>query len=118
MSEMVGVCPMCDAGYYHIPPFYVPFLLDPESGAPLPREGTVTGRFAFFDLLAQTNWGGIISGDKVTLDWDAHCSCGRKGPRVHANIERYSAEVTGEDKVTCAATVDNTDAALKQLLGL
>jgi hypothetical protein len=118
MSELVGVMPMCDEGHYHVPPFYISFLLDPESGAVLPSEGTKTGRYAFFDLLAQTNWGGIVTGDKLTIDWDAKCPCGRKGPRIHSDIARYSAEVTGEDKVTCAATVDNTDAALQQLLAV
>lgn len=118
MSELVGVMPMCDEGYYHVPPFYISFLLDPESGAVLPREGIQTGRYAFLDLLAQTNWGGIITGDKVTIHWDARCRCGRKGPRIRSDITRYSAEVTGEDKVTCAATVDNADAALQQLLAL
>jgi hypothetical protein len=118
MSEMVGVMPMGDPGWYHVPPYLIPFLLDPESGALLPRAGVVTGRFAFHDLLAQTNWGGIITGDKVTIDWDGASPSGRKAPRIRADIERYAAAVTGEDKVTCAATVDNTDAALQSLLGI
>jgi hypothetical protein len=114
----VGVMPMGDDGWYHVPPYYIPFLLDPETGALLPREGVVTGRFAFHDLLAQTNWGGVITGDKVTIDWDGISPSGRKGPRIRADIERYSAAVTGEDKVTCAATVDNTDKALQALLAI
>jgi hypothetical protein len=118
LSELVGIMPMCEEGYYHIQPYIVPFLLEPHSGELLPREGTVTGRFAFFDLLAQTYWGGMVSGDKLTITWDWECPCGRFGPRVHNDITRYSAEITGEDKVTCAATVDSTDAALKQLLAL
>lgn len=116
MSEMVTIMPMGDEGWYHVPPHLIPFLLDPTTGAVLPREGVVTGRLAFYDLLAQTNWGGIISGDKVTIDWDTPSPSGRKGPRVRADITRYSAEVTGEDKITCAATIDQTDDALKALL--
>lgn len=118
MSEMVGIMPMCERGYYHVQPYLIVFLVDPHTGTLLPREGTVTGRLAFLDLLAQTYWGGLVSGDKVTVTWDWSCECGRSGPRVHEDITRYSAEVTGEDKVTCAATVDSTDAALKQLLAL
>jgi hypothetical protein len=118
MSESVSVMPMCKQGYYHIQPYVVPFLLDPISGEILPRRGTVTGRFAFFDVLVKTYWGGMISGDKITINWDGECPCGRKGPRVHNDITRYSAEITGEDKVSCAATVDTTDAALKQLLAI
>jgi hypothetical protein len=116
MSEMLTLMVMGDPGWYHVPPYLIPFLLDPVSGALLPRTGVVTGRFAFFDLLAQTNWGGVISGDKVTIDWDTPSPSGRRGPRVRADITRYTAEVTGEDKITCAATIDRTDDALKALL--
>ena len=117
MTELNGVMPGCHQERYHFPPWIVPFLLDPESNAMLPRSGTQTGRLAAFDLLAQNYWGGIISGDKVTMEWDGECPCGRKGVRAHFDIERYSATVTGDDKITCSATVDNTDAALKTLLG-
>ena len=116
MSEMISMVPMGDEGWYHLPPYVIAFLLDPVSGALLPRTGVVTGRLAFYDLLAQTNWGGIISGDKVTIDWDGPSPSGRKAPRIRADITRYSAEITGEDKVTCAATVDQTDTALQALL--
>jgi hypothetical protein len=118
MSEMVSTMPMGEDGWYDVPPFIIPFLLDPQTGELLPREGVVTGRFACHDLLPQTNWGGIISGDKVTIDWEGKNPCGRIGPRVKPDIERYSAAVTGEDKITCAATIDNTDTALKALLDL
>jgi hypothetical protein len=118
LSESVSVMPMCGQGFYHIPPYVIPFLLDPASGSMLPREGVVTGRFAFFDLLVKNHWGGMISGDKITINWEGKCACGRKGPRIHEDITRYSAEITGEDKVSCAATVDTTDAAIKQLLAI
>jgi hypothetical protein len=115
-TELTGPMVRCSEGYYHIPAYFVPFLLDPTSGAPLPRSGTQTGRFAAFDALAQNMWGGIITGDKVTIDWDRDCGCGRKGAHIHDDVERYSESVTGDDKVTCSSTVDNTDAALQSLL--
>jgi hypothetical protein len=118
MSEMVSTMPMGEDGWYDVPTYIIPFLLDPQTGQLLPREGVVTGRFACHDLLAQTNWGGIISGDKVTIDWEGLNPFGRRGPRVKPDIERYSAAVTGEDKISCAATIDNTDTALKALLDL
>src|SRR3546814_5400439 len=37
-SEMMGLCMMCEKGNYHIPPIIVPFMLDPVTGAPLPRK--------------------------------------------------------------------------------
>jgi len=118
MTEITGNLPLCREGYYHCAPYHIPFALDPESGAPLPRVGTQTGRFACLDLLAQTYWGGIVSGDKVTIEWDRQCPCGRKGAHVHDDIVRYSEAITGDDKVTCSATVDNTDSALQALLGI
>lgn len=116
MTELNGVMPACPQGYYHIPPYIVPFLLDPETGDVLPREGCRTGRFAGFDLLAQTYWAGVVSGDMVTIEWDRKCPCGRQGAHLHKGIDRYSAQVTGDDKVTCASTVDNTDVVLQKLL--
>ena len=70
------------------------------------------------DLLPSSYWGGIVTGDQVTLEWDRVCPCGRKGVHAHDSISRYSEAVTGDDKITCAATIDNTDAALQQLLML
>jgi hypothetical protein len=120
MTEMLGGMRLCDDGYYHIPPYYVPFLLDPKSGGVLARSGTVTGQFAFLDLLSQTLWGGIVTGDRVTIEWDRQCGCGRKGAHMHSNIMRYSelAAEDGDDKISCAATVDRTDAALKALVNI
>jgi hypothetical protein len=115
-TEITGPMPGCSEGYYHIPAYFVPFLLDPATGAILPRSGAQTGRFAAFDVLAQNMWGGIITGDKLTIEWDRDCACGRKGAHIHDNVERYSESVTGDDKVTCSSTVDNTDVALQSLL--
>jgi hypothetical protein len=118
MTELIGPMVRCPHGHFHIPPYYIPFQLDPETGAALPRHGVVTGRFAFLDLLAQTHWGGIISGDRVTIEWDTDCACGRKGAFIHDDVVRYSEIVTGEDKLTCATTIDNTDSALKLLIDI
>jgi hypothetical protein len=118
MTEVIGLMSACSVGHYHIPVYCVPFLLDPATGAALPRHGTQTGRFALLDLLAQNLWGGVITGDKLTIEWDRNCDCGRKGTYIHNNIERYSESVTGDDKVTCSATVDNTDTALRALLAI
>jgi hypothetical protein len=115
-TELTGPMPGCPEGYFHIPAYIIPFLLDPITGVILPREGRQTGRFAGFDLLAQNLWGGVITGDKITIEWDRDCPCGRKGAHIKDDVQRYSESVTGDDKVTCSATVDNTDAALKSLL--
>lgn len=116
MTEMTGPMPMCPNEVYHIPPYFIPFLLDPESGDALPRCGRQTGRFAALDLAAQHLWGGLITGDMLTIQWDSACPCGRQGAYIEDTVTRYAVSVTGDDKVTCAATIDNTDAALQTLL--
>jgi hypothetical protein len=105
MSEVIGGAhAMCEHGHYHFAPTVIPFVLDPETGKPLPRTGRVTGRAAFFDLGADIRWGGFITGDEVTVEWDRPCPCGRPSPYVAGPIQRYSEKNGGDDKITCAAT--------------
>lgn len=104
MSEIMGTCPKCSHGYYHIPPYTLAVLLDAENNE-LPKEGTQTGRFAAFDLLAESYWGGFISGDKVTIHWEEDCLCGWKGPRVAPEIARFSELEGGDDKISCSGSV-------------
>jgi hypothetical protein len=98
-----GFCaPRCKSGYYHFYPMLIPFVLDVETGKPLPREGVHTGRFGCFDLTAQTMWGGLLTGDRVTIHYD-ECECGWKSPRVEDNIQRFSElQEDGEDKISCS----------------
>ena len=103
MSETTSTAPRCTAKYYHIMPQVIPLLFDAEMKL-LPREGIQTGRYAFFDLNAQTYWGGFISGDKVTIHWDEDCPCGWKGPRITQDISRFADQAGGDDKITCAGT--------------
>lgn len=103
MSEVMGMSPRCSQGHYHIMPFTIPLLFDRDMKL-LPREGAQTGRYAFFDLLAQTYWGGFISGDQVTIHWDEDCACGWKQPRIGPTVTRFSEMEGGDDKITCAGT--------------
>jgi hypothetical protein len=105
MSEVVGGShARCEHGHYHFAPTVIPFQLDPETSRPLPRTGRVTGRAAFFDLGADTRWGGFITGDEVTIEWDKPCACGRPSRYVAGPIQRYSEKNGGDDKITCTAT--------------
>jgi hypothetical protein len=115
MSEMTALNKLCEHDHYHIEPWVIPFVLDPEDGTLLPREGRQTGRFAFFDLLPDSYWGGFISGDEVTADWTP-CRCGRTTAHVERRIERFS-DKQGDDKITCAATDEAHGAALEFLTG-
>jgi hypothetical protein len=113
MSEMTAMHKMCEHGDYHFEPWVVPFVLDPEDGAPLPREGVQTGRMACFDMLPTAYWGGFITGDEVTADWSP-CPCGRTTTHIKRRIERYS-DKRGDDKITCAASDEAHRAALEFL---
>jgi hypothetical protein len=107
MQELNSGMPKCSAGgRYHVPPWIVPFILNQEGDALLPHDGTgeVEGRAAFFDLSLDGRWGGVITGDKISLDY-APCACGNAGPSIRDNIARY-ADIQGDDKIGCAGTVD------------
>ena len=119
MSEMSGNCPQCELGHYHIPPFTVPYVLDPATGEPMPRTGLQTGRFAFVDLLPDSHWGGFITGDQVTVGWwDVPCPCGRSGPYIKPPIQRYSELQGGDDKISCAGAPEAHDRAVQFLADL
>jgi hypothetical protein len=115
MTEIMGAPKLCPGQRFHFEPWTIPFVLDPDTGAPLPRRGRQTGRAAFFDLLADTYWGGFVSGDEVTVEWDEPCACGRLTVHMSPQIERYSQQRGGDDKITCAAAADAHDNALSYL---
>ena len=104
MSEVMAMHQMCEHGHYHIAPWVIPFVLDPDTSAILPRKGVTTGRAAFFDLGADSHWGGFISGDEISVHWDEPCPCGRSTIYASGEIQRYSDKRGGDDKITCAAT--------------
>jgi hypothetical protein len=111
MTEVTMIASKCSEGHYHVPPWVVPYVLDAETGAQLPREGVQTGRAAFFDLVPQTYWGGMATGDEVTVDWNP-CACGRTTVHIHPNIRRFSEKTGADDKITCAAADDAHAAAI------
>jgi hypothetical protein len=106
MQELQSGMPRCQkGGRYHLPPWLVPLLLDKAGDNLLPIEnGEYEGRAAFFDLSLDGRWGGVISGDKVSIDFSP-CACGAKSPSINDNIARY-ADLEGDDKIGCAGTVD------------
>jgi hypothetical protein len=107
MQELNSGMPKCRAGgRYHVPPWVVPFILDKAGAALVPHDGKgeIEGRAAFFDLSLDGRWGGVISGDRISLDYSP-CACGNAGASVRDNIARY-ADLEGDDKIGCAGTVD------------
>jgi len=113
MSEVSAMHWACPEGRYHVQPWTIPYLLDPDSSQPLPRRGRQTGRAAFYDLLNRSHWGGIISGDEITIDWDRPCACGLASVPIEHEIMRYSEKQGVEDdRITCNATQEVHDEAV------
>ena len=106
MQELHSGMPRCQGGgRYHVPPWVVPLILDKTGDSLLPIiDGEYEGRAAFFDLSVDGRWGGVISGDRISIDFKP-CACGSRGPSIRDNIVRY-ADLEGDDKIGCAGTVD------------
>jgi hypothetical protein len=102
-SECIGHAPMCSHGHFHVLPYAIPILMDRDANM-LPQEGVQTGRMVFIDLLAESYWGGFVSGDEVTMRWDEDCPCGWGGPRIDKDVRRFSEAEGGDDKITCAGS--------------
>ncbi len=117
MRALLASAPRCEHGHFHFPPAIVPYVLDPVTGAPLPRAGRQTGRLAVMDLLPDSYWGGIVTGDEVTMaGFDEPCACGRRGPYLESAIRRFSEAQGGDDKINCAGAPEAHDNAMDLLL--
>jgi hypothetical protein len=77
-----------------------------ESGEQLldTHQGEVECRAGFLDLALEGRWGGVITGDRVRIDFGA-CACGHQGPHMGPDIMRY-ADLESGDKISCAGTID------------
>jgi len=110
MTELMNLMPRCEAGRYHRPPGLITLVLD-QAGERLltvadASGGLAEGRFGLLDLGFEGRWGGLISGDKVTVDFAPRCACGRPGPTLLDNITRW-AQTGEDDHIGCAGTIDN-----------
>jgi hypothetical protein len=106
MQETQTSMPRCiEGGRYHIPAWMVCLPLDKEGDNLLPiGKEPVVGRAAFFDLSIKGRWGGVISGDRIEVDFNP-CACGSPSPSIRDDIARY-ADLEGDDKIACSGTVD------------
>ena len=105
MQEVSTGAQMLEWGRYSFPGWIAPLVLDDTGEHRVqPAEGTVTGRMAIFDVSIDGRWGGIVTGDRVTVDFTRSPE-GRAGPSV-LEIARYSELDGGDDKLTCAGTID------------
>ncbi len=108
MSEQSIIAPMCEVGLYHWPKALMLFILD-ESGEhllPTGADNRVTGRVGAYDPIWHGRWGGIVTGDQVTANYN-QCVCGRSGPTIEDSVVRYSElSAGGDDKLTCGGTIE------------
>jgi hypothetical protein len=106
MQEIGSNMPRCrEGGRYHLPPWLVCVPLDRDAEALVPMDqGEVQCRAGFFDLSLDGRWGGVISGDRIEVDF-SRCACGARTPSIRDNIARY-VDLDGDDKISCAGTVD------------
>jgi hypothetical protein len=110
MTELAQALPRCEANRYHAAPGLVILPLD-ESGQRLLTaddavDGLVEARFGFLDLAYEGRWGGLITGDRVTVDFAERCPCGRSGPTLLDNIGRF-VQAGQDDHIGCAGTIDS-----------
>jgi hypothetical protein len=105
MSELNAPFARCSVARYHAPPTTLFLVLD-KAGEELAAvsEDAVQGRLAAVDLTVSGRWGGVISGDRVSMSI-APCPCGRRSPAI-TEIARYTDLPEGDDKLSCAGTVD------------
>jgi hypothetical protein len=105
MSELNAPFARCPAARFHVPRTTLLLVLD-KAGEQLAElsDGVVEGRLAALDLTVSGRWGGVISGDRVAVSFEP-CPCGRRSPAV-SEIARYSDLPEGDDKLSCAGTVD------------
>jgi hypothetical protein len=105
MQELNTGMPRCRAGRYHVAPWLMCLVLDPAGETLIPAAGgEIEGRAAFFDLSLDGRWGGVISGDKIAVDY-GRCACGNRSPSIRDNITRF-ADLPGGDKISCSGTID------------
>ena len=105
MQELNTPFPKCHAGRYHVPPWVIMLPLDEPGEKLMQADGSeIQCRAGYFDLSLDGRWGGVISGDRVDVDF-SRCECGHYGPAIGQEIVRY-ADLAGGDKITCAGTID------------
>jgi hypothetical protein len=106
MSEVTPPSCMCSSRNYHLAPWTILLVLGQSAEKLLnaPAE-QVVGRAAFFDLVTEGRWGGIITGDRIEVDF-RQCACGRPGPTIADTVTRYSELEGNDDKLSCAGTME------------
>jgi hypothetical protein len=107
MAELSGACAhLSGRASWALPPWIIPLVLEPSDETllnPARGAGMAEGRLAFLDLLVDGRWGGLVTGDKVVIDFSPS-DLGLNVPVVR-KLDRFK-DLPGDDKATCAGTID------------
>jgi hypothetical protein len=104
MTETNSIMAECAAaGHKHVPPWIEPLLFD-DRMEPLEPAGVVTGNYAFLEPSSRSFPGFILTGDRVTIDYETQCPCGCKMPIVQSIGRALQAEGRGCSGVLSRAT--------------
>ena len=115
MSEASVVSRQCVYGRHHLEPWLIPMVLDSQKSSLLPRQGVQKGRFAFFDLLPSSHWGGFITGDEIEIVFSG-CACGATTPHANPRVQRLSEKFGRPDKIACTGSVAGLAESMRYLL--
>ncbi|MFW9928825.1 MAG: hypothetical protein ACFFD1_05505 [Candidatus Thorarchaeota archaeon] len=102
--------PIPHKGRWIIPPWEIPILLDEDSGELIEMDsngGKYTGQYAFFDPTALSYWGGIITGDRVTINWDGFPESEYVGPTIEIVGRISDLDGPDADKLSCSASFED-----------
>ena len=81
MREINATFPLCQAGRYHVSPWVIMLPLDVRGEQLLDTGGgEIEARAAFFDTSIEGRWGGVISGDRVTVSFASATAATRARP--------------------------------------
>jgi hypothetical protein len=104
MTEANSIMVECiEAGHKHVPPWIEPLLFDDQMEA-LEPAGVVTGNYAFLEPSSRSFPGFILTGDRVTIDYETQCPCGCKTPIVRSIGRALQAEGRGCSGVLSRST--------------
>ena len=113
MSEISAFHWACDEGRYHVQPWVIPFVLDPDTSQPLPRRGRADRARRVLRPAAREPLGRHASrATRSRSTASTPCRCGLASVHIAHDIMRYSEKQGVEDdRITCSATQEVHDEA-------
>ena len=114
MSEVSAFHVACELGRYHVQPWMIPFVLDPDTDEPAPREGVQVG--------GPPSTTRTTPATGVAAPATRSSSAGSRAPAAaaactSARTSSGTPRSRGDDRITCAATQQLQHEAIDFLKG-